>query len=110
MVIVIDDGPLTRSLLDGRGHAAFELIVVVTVEEIMLAVVLIVHDGFDRLEAAFKSFPACAALIASPISISAPKEIGAGKVGAFVPELLVNQRLEARAIGTRLRAEDSLAG
>src|SRR5262245_5208908 len=108
MVIVIDGRLLARSLLDGRGHAAFELVVIVAVEEIVLAVVLIVDDGFDRLEAGLESFPACASLVPSSISIGAPKEIGSGKVGSLVPKLLVNQDLEACAIGARLGAEDSL--
>src|SRR3546814_10052839 len=42
--------------------------------------------------------------------MAAPGEIDVRQVGAVVPDLLVDLRLEARAIGSGLRAEDAAAG
>ena len=48
MVIVIDVGARARMGFDRRRHAALELIVVIRIQEIMLAVVLIVHHRLNR--------------------------------------------------------------
>ncbi len=44
------------------------------------------------------------------IGIAAPGEIGARQIAGLHPALLVDERLQARAIGTGLRAKDAVAG
>src|SRR3546814_9072842 len=51
VVIVVDDGPRAGEVLHRRRQAALELVVVVGVEQIVLAVVLVVDDGLDLLQA-----------------------------------------------------------
>ena len=48
--------PLRRSRRAAR-HAAFELVVIVAIEQVMLAIVLVVDDGLDAFEA-FSEGPA----------------------------------------------------
>ena len=51
MIAVIKARGGTLQRLDGRRQAALELVVVVGIENVVLAVVLIVEDGIDRREA-----------------------------------------------------------
>ena len=111
MVIVIDQGPLAARFLDRGGHAAFELVIVVGIEEIVLAIVLVVNDGLDGLQ----SVPRRRARRERPglmraIGIGAPDDIGAGEVAAIGPQLLIDQGLQTGAIAAGLGAEDATAG
>src|SRR5436305_8597927 len=110
MIIMIDTRPSTRSFFDGGGHAAIDLIVVWRIEDIVVAIVLVVHDGLDALEALAEGALVIDAAVARAIGIGAPGHIGASEVGAVVPDSLIDQCLEPRAIGTRFRAEDAIAG
>src|SRR5687768_4068013 len=107
MVIVIDLWSRSRHFLDGSTHAALELIIVVGIEQVVLAVVLIMHYRLDALEAFGESALVIGTGIARAIGISPPGDIGAGKIGTFRPQSLIDQCLEAGTIGAGLRAEDA---
>ena len=106
MVIVIDAGACARGLLDRSGHATLELVVVIGVEQVMLAIVLVVDHGLDApqpfSEDPFVVDPVCL----GAIGIGAPGDVGRGQIGATGPYFLVDERLKACAVGARLRFRD----
>ena len=55
MVVVLGGGLAAGQDLGGRHEAALELIVVVAVEQVVLAVVLVVDHGLDVARAARRS-------------------------------------------------------
>ena len=110
MVVVVDFRASTRHVLDRRRHAAFELVVVVAVEQVVLAIVLILHHRLDRTQPLLEQTSFRLALLAGTIGVAAPDEIGFGEIRPVAPALLVDQGLEAGTIGARFRAEDTVAG
>ncbi len=72
---------------DGDGETAFELVVIVAVEDVVLAVVLVVDDRLRDGEA------------------RAEKRAFFSPLAAFV-----DQRLQTGTVSTRLRAEDAVTG
>ena len=50
MVIVVDLGLVARQMTHRRGDAALELVIVIAVQDVVLAVVLVVEDQLDRGE------------------------------------------------------------
>ncbi len=99
MVVVIDRGHVAARLLHGGGQTAFELVVVVGIEQVVLAVVLVVQHGLDRAEPRLEQRRRGNAAGARAIGIAAPGDIGARQVGGAGPAALVDQRLQPRAIG-----------
>ncbi len=76
----------------------------------MLAVVLVVQHELDPGEPALEQAVLGRALAAAAVGIAAPGEEGAGEVALVLPAALVDQRLQARAVGAGLGAEDAVAG
>ena len=105
VVIVIDRRRRPGQVLDRRGEAAFELIVVAAVEQVMLAVVLVLDDRVDLAQPRLEQVVRRRAFAARRIDVAAPFEIGAREVAGIFPALLVDQRLQPGAIGARLGAE-----
>src|ERR1700758_708995 len=89
-------------ILHRRRGAAHELIVVVGIENIVLTIVLALGDKIDGSKPLGKVAPRSLALNATPIGIAAPVEIDVGEIATMVPAALVDQRAQARAIGSRL--------
>ena len=90
MVVVIDRGTRTAKLL-GRGrHAALELIIIVAVEQIVLAIVLVLHDRLDRAQSFLENAALGSSFLAGTIGITAPDEIGFGQIRAPFPSLLID--------------------
>src|SRR6185312_9824839 len=110
MIVVIDRRRHTREMADRDCEPALELIVIVAVEQIVLAIVLILDDGFDGFEPRTEKRLRLLPRRAGAISEAAPGEISLGEIARIGPAALVDQRLEPRAIGTRLRAEDAETG
>ncbi len=73
------------SCFDRRGEAALELVVVVAVEQIVLAVVLVVHDGLDLGEPVFEQPVLGSALRPRAVGIAAPGHVGAREIGRRSP-------------------------
>src|SRR6185312_12698640 len=92
------------------GEPAFELVVIVAVEQIVLVIVLIVDHRLDAPDAAGEilmrraSFGDAAVAVAD-IGVGAPGEIGAREIVGVAPAALVDERLQASAVGAGLRAE-----
>src|SRR6478752_5247275 len=110
MVVVVDRRPTAAELFGRRRHAALELVIVVAIEEIVLSVVLVLHHGLDGAQALLEDATLCAALVACAISVASPDEIGFRQIGAVLPALLVDQCLQAGAIGAGLGPEYAEAG
>ena len=106
MVVVIDRAGAALERLDSGRGASFELVVVVAVQEIVLAVVLVLDDGLGLAKPGLKGRAGTGALGVSAIGIAAPFQIGVGEIGLVGPKTLVDHRLEPRAIGPRLGAKD----
>ncbi len=102
MVVVIDLGPDTRDMFDRRRHAALELVVVVAIEQVVFAIVLVLHHGLDRAQAFLEQPAFRLALLTCSIGIATPDEITLGEIGAVGPAFFVDQCLQARAIGAGL--------
>ena len=47
MVVVVDFGKLAGSVFGSRCHSAFKLVVIIRIEQIMLAVILVVQNRLD---------------------------------------------------------------
>src|SRR5262249_33642257 len=110
MVVVVDRRAAPRELLHGGGKPALELVVVVAVEEGVLAGCLVVEDGIDLGEPALERLVPGGALGGGAVGVAAPGDVGAGEIAAGLPAALVDQSLQASAIGARLGAEDAKAG
>src|SRR6478752_6924211 len=91
--------------LHGRGQASHELVIIVRIQNIVLAIVLGLRDQIDALEALHEIAARPLAFGAAAIGVTAPVEIDIGEVGARAPAPFVHQGLQARAVGTRLGAE-----
>ena len=78
----IDAAPRPRRCSTRGGEAALELVIVVAVEQVVLAIVLVLRDELDDLRAAASSAPRAAlALAAAAIGVAAPGQIGVGEIG-----------------------------
>src|SRR6266849_812604 len=91
--------------LHSGGQSSHELIIVVGIQNIVFAIVLGLRDQIGVLEALGEICARALALRAAAIGITAPVEINLGDIATIVPAALVDQGLQPRAIGARLRAE-----
>ena len=110
MVVVIDRAARVPTGADGDRQAALELVVIVAVEQVVLAVVLVVQHGVGGGEPRFEQAALGRALAAGAIGLAAPAEIGVGEIGLVLPDALVDQGLQSGAVGAGLRPEDAVAG
>ena len=109
VIIVIDRHGLARQGAGGDRHATFELIVIVRIQQVMLAVVLVVQDRLNLAQSALQPRTVGCPLLSRAIGITAPGQIGLRQISVGGPALLVNQGLQPRAIGPRLGAKDARA-
>src|SRR5207237_10591957 len=91
-------------------EAALELVIIVAVEQIVLAIVLVVQHRFRYREARLKQLAFGAAFATGGIGPLTPAEVGVSKIRLILPDPLIDQRLQSGAVGARLRAEDAIAG
>ena len=107
MVQVVDLGLAAAQAAHGGGEAALELVVVVAVQEIVLAIVLVVEHELDAGEGVPGSVPPVGALAAAPVGIAAPGQEGRGEVGVAAPAALVDQRLQPGPVGAGRAGEEA---
>jgi hypothetical protein len=105
MIIVIDRRPAPARSLHRRRHAALELVVVVGIQQVMLAVVLVLHHRLHCRQPLLEQLPRRLALFARAIGIAAPDDESLGQIATIGPPALVDQRLQPGAIGPWLGAE-----
>src|SRR5437899_3040147 len=103
MVVVVDRWRAARQMPHGKREPALELVVIVAVEQIVLAIILVVQHGFGYRDARLKQLALGAAFTAGGIGPLAPAEISVGEIRLVLPYPLVNQGLQPGAVGTRLR-------
>src|SRR5687768_17848831 len=110
MVVVEDAGRRAAQRLDGGGETALELVVVVGIEDIVLAVVLVLDDGIGRSEASFQQFARALPFHAAPVRVGGPFQEGGGEVLPLRPDSLVDQGLKPCPVSSRLGPEDAKRG
>src|SRR5271156_6332185 len=93
-----------QALHRGR-EATHELIIIVGIQNIVLAVILALRDEIDGSESLGEIVPRDFALDTAAIGITTPVKIDAGEIAAIIPSAFVDQGAEACAIGSWLRAE-----
>ncbi len=110
MIAVPDRWLAAGEVADGDRKAALELVIIVAVENVVLAIVLVVDDCLGRGEAVTEERFFGGALGAGAIGVAAPGEIGLGEIAIALPAALVDERLQSGAVGARFRAKDAVAG
>ncbi len=107
MVIMIAERRAPRQMLDRRRDPALELTIIIAVEQVMLAIVLILDEGVGLRQPLREQSSFRIALDPAAISIAAPIQIDVRKVRLIMPQPLVDHRLQARAISAGLRPKDA---
>src|SRR5208337_4394154 len=97
-----------RQGADGGDHATVELQVIVAVEDVMLAVVLVVQRDLHTDEPPSKQVAGVDALLVDRVRIAAPVNVCFRQVGGAIPVLLVDQRQDPRTVALRLGTEDAV--
>ena len=110
VVVVVERGRAAGVDRHRRRQAALELVVVVAVEQIVLAVVLVLHHRLDRAEPLLEEPVLGRAAFAGAVGPAAPGDVGLGEIARVLPAALVDQRLQTRAVSAGLRAEDPVGG
>lgn len=110
MVVVVDGRALAAEMLGRGAHAPLELVVVVAVEQIVLAIVLVLDHGFDRAQTLLEKAALRLSILAGTVGVAAPAEVSLGKIAARFPALLVDKRLQARSVSAGFRTEDAIGG
>ena len=113
MVIVVEGGQMTAGSLHRRSQATLELVIVVAVEQIMLAIILIMNNGLNPSQQPVELFGlesgrGGAAIGIGGIGGAAPGTVGRGEVAATLPLARIDERLQPRAIASRLRAKNPI--
>ena len=93
-----------------RRHATLELVVVVGIEDVVLAVILVLHHALDGGKAGLEHAMRRLALQSRAISVASPGHIGPRQIGVALPAALVDQSLQTGTVSSRLRAEYAAAG
>ena len=92
---------------DGGDHAAVVLQVVVGVEDVVLAVVLVLDGHVDGGEAAAHGVLVGDAVAVAAVGEAGPGDVDRGEVVVGAPVALLEQRQDAHAVGARRRAVDA---
>lgn len=109
MIVVVDGGHCPGQAFNRRGHAALELVIVITVEKVVFAIILILHDRLNRTQPFFQKAAFRLPFLARAIGIAAPDKPCFRQIVAASPAILVDQRLQTRTISARLRSENAVA-
>ena len=99
----------SRQRANGGDHAAVELQVVVRIEDVVLAVVLVLGGDLDAREHGLEARPGVDAVLVARVGVAAPVHVRRREVGRRLPVAFVDQRQDAGAVGARRRAEDPVA-
>ena len=110
VIVVIGRRLASRQRLRRRDQSALELVVVVRIEQIVLAIVLVVHHRLDVAEPRCEPRTLRRSGGVRPIGILPPVEKRRSEVGRAGPLAGIDQRLQPRAIGAGLAAEDPVPG
>ncbi len=110
MVVVVGLGRLPAQVPNRRERAAFELVIIIAVEDVVLAVILIVDHSLNIPQLPAQSLPRCAPSDPLAISVGRPAQERFRQLGGIFPRPTVDQRLQARAIGTGFGAKNAKAG
>ena len=90
MVIVINAGLGAGLHADSRGQPAFELVIVIRIQQIVFAVILILNNGLYCAQARLEQVLFRGTFGTCPVGIAAPGHIGLCQVGVAVPAFFVD--------------------
>ncbi len=93
MVVVVDRAIASLQRGHRRRRAAFELVIVVGVEQVVLAVVLVLHNGLGLTQPCLEARAIAHAFHARAICIATPFKVGFGEIRLVAPDPLVDQGL-----------------
>ena len=110
MIVVKDRRLATGEKTDGRGGATLELVIVIGIQDVMFAVVLVVHYQFGACETALESRVLRRSLGTRAVGIAAPSDISACQIAVILPTAFVDQRLQAGPVCAGLGTEHPRAG
>ena len=110
VVTMVAGGLFAAQGFHGGQHAALELVVVVGVEQVVLAIVLVLQHRLHLAQPLGKLLAGRSAFVSATVGITPPVQVDLGQVLAALPQAPVNRALHARAIGTRFGAENAPAG
>ena len=99
----------SRQGADGSDHASVELEIIVGVEDVVLAIVLIVQRHLNRLQTFSKHRPGIHPVRVLAVRIATPLQKHSGEVLVAFPVAGFDQGQNARAIRTGLRAKHAIA-
>ena len=85
MVCKQQGGCLTSGLLNGGGHTALKLVVIIRVQEVVFAVVLVMKHHLHGAEGLFQTLSVRVGDGFSVITPSAPGKIGLAQVRSLLP-------------------------
>jgi hypothetical protein len=83
--------------------------IIVAVEDIVLAVILVLGGYLHTSQRLCEGLARWRALLIARIGVAAPGQVGLGEVGVAAPVAGVDQRQDARAIAAGLAAKDAIA-
>ena len=110
MVAVITGRRCTTEAFHGGQHATLELVIVVRVEQIVLAVVLVLQHRLHLAQALGELLAGSGAFVGTAVGVATPVQIHLGQILAALPQATVNGTLHARAIRAGLGTEDAPTG
>ena len=110
VVAAIHPRLLAAQVAHGRRHAALELVVIVGIEQVVLAVVLVVHHEIDAGQTPREVLAGLGAVVLLAVGVAAPLAKGARQVGVFLPGAAVDQALQAGAVGAGFGPVNAVAG
>ena len=90
-----------------RDHAAVVLEVVVGVEDVVLAVVLVLHRDLDRGEAAAHGVGRGRPVTITSVREARPREIHLGEIGVGTPRTLFDHREDAGSVASWRRTVEA---
>ena len=109
-VTVVQGGIVAAQVLDRDRHAALKLVVVVRIQDVVLAVVLVVHDGVNATQALLKRIRRGLAMFILAIGKRACTQVRLGQVGPIGPVAAGDQLLQASTVAAGARAKHAPGG
>jgi hypothetical protein len=106
MVVVIGRRLLAQSGFGGQGQAAFELVIIVRVEEVVLAIVLVVDHRIDLAQSLAKPVRQRGAGASGPVGILPPFDEPRRQLVLVRPCSAVDQMPNTGAVSPWCRTEN----
>ena len=91
MIGVVNGGSAPGQTFHRRRHAAFELIIIIRIQQVMFPVVLVLMDDLNFTQALFKQCGVFPRLSICAIGVSTPLEEDFGQIRLALPVASIQQ-------------------